>query len=68
MPHLCIIILLLPNIIDHILGWRWEDVIQKQLIVVAILRRCLGTSCAIGFLATIKDIYKHWVISLALHL
>jgi hypothetical protein len=49
-PCLTINIRFLPDIIDHILGWRWEDVTQRK-IAAATIHRHLATSCAVGLLA-----------------
>ena len=45
-PRLSIIIQFLSNIVDHILGWRWEDVLPKK-VAATTTHRYLGTSCAI---------------------
>jgi len=65
--HLSIIIRFLPNIIDHILGWRWEDVIQRK-VVVATAHRRLGTRCAVSLLAMMNDAKKCWVVEFNRHL
>jgi len=52
-PSLIIIIRFLPNIIDHIVSWRWEDVIQRKL-AAATMHTYLGTRFAVGLLATIN--------------
>jgi len=52
---------LLPNIVDHILGCRWEPVILGKVAAVT-TQRCLGTSCAVGLLATINDAKWGWVV------
>jgi hypothetical protein len=57
---LTITIRFLPDIIDHIIGGRWEDVIQRKL-VTAIMHRRLGTSSTVNLLAMIYDVKKHWV-------
>jgi len=52
--RLTIIIRFLPDKVDHILGWRWEDIIQR-MVAAATTHRCLRTICAVGLLATIND-------------
>jgi hypothetical protein len=59
-PFLTIIIRFLPDIVDHILGWRWENVIQRK-VAVATMHRQLGTICAVGLMATINHPKKDWV-------
>ena len=58
--RLGIIILFLLDIINHILGWRWEDFIQRK-VAVATKHTHLGTRCAIGMLAMIYNIKMCWV-------
>jgi hypothetical protein len=59
-PRLTIIIQFLPDIVDHILGWRWEDVLQRK-VAAATTHRRLGTIRAITLLATIDNSKKHRV-------
>jgi len=59
--HLWIMIWFHPDIVDHILSWRWKDVIQMT-VAVAAMHRCLGTRCAVGLLATINDTQMHSVV------
>jgi hypothetical protein len=66
-PCLTIIIRFLPNIVNHILGWSWEDVIQRELGAATTQRR-LGTICAIGLLATINDAIQDWAAYFHHHL
>jgi len=66
-PRLTIIIRFLPDIIDHIFGWSWEDVIQRK-VGAATTHRRVGTICAVGLLATINNAKKRWVASLYRHL
>jgi len=47
----------LPNIVNHILSWRWENVIQR-MVAAATRHRCLGTGCAASVLATISHAEK----------
>lgn len=54
-PHLSSIMQFLPNIIGHILSWRWEDVILRKVDVGTTHRR-LGSRCAVTLLATIHAI------------
>jgi hypothetical protein len=61
-PHLTIIIRFLPDIVDHILGWRLEDVIQT-MVAAATTHWRLCTISAIGLLATINNAKKRWVAS-----
>jgi len=56
-----IIIRYLPDMTDHILGWRWEDVIQRK-VAAATTHRCLGARCGVGLLAMVNDSKKHWVV------
>jgi len=51
---LSIIIWFLPDVVKHILSWRSEDVIRRD-VAAATAHRHLGTRCAIGLLATIND-------------
>jgi hypothetical protein len=51
----------LANIVDHILGWRWPNVMQMEL-AAATKQRCLGTSCAVGLLSSINDAKKCCVV------
>ena len=60
-PRLRIIIRSLPDIVDHILSQRWEDVIQGKVAEVT-KHRHLGTRCAVGSLATINNPKKHSVV------
>jgi len=48
-----IIIRFLPDIVDPILGCRWEDVIQRK-VAAAATHRHLCTICAVGLWATIN--------------
>jgi hypothetical protein len=50
-PRFTIIIRFLPNIVDHILGWMWEDVIQRKVAASA-THSGLGTISAVSLLAT----------------
>jgi hypothetical protein len=59
-PFLTIIIRFLPDIVDHILGWRWENDIQRK-VAAATMHRQLRTICAVGLMATINHPKKHWV-------
>jgi len=52
--RLSIVIKLLLCIVDHILSWKWEDVIQRK-IAAGTMHMCLGIRCAIGLLATINN-------------
>ena len=60
-PGLNIIIRSLPDIIEHIIGWRWEDGIQRK-VAAATMHRRLGSRCFFGLLAMISDARKHWVV------
>jgi len=51
----------LPNIINHILAWRWEDAIHRK-VAVATTQRGLGTRCAGGLLAMISDAKERRVV------
>ena len=66
-PRLTIIIRSLRDIIDHILRWRWEDVIQNK-VAAAMMHTRLGTSCAVGLLAMIYKTEMLWVASFHRHL
>jgi hypothetical protein len=59
--RLTIIIQFLPAVVDHIIGWRLEDVIQRK-VAAATTHRRVGTICAVGLLATINDTTKRWVV------
>jgi len=59
-PRLIIIIRFLLNIVDHILGPRWEDIIQRK-VAVATPQSRLGTRYAFRVLATINDVKKLWI-------
>jgi hypothetical protein len=52
--RLTIIIQFLHDIVDHILGWRWEDVFQTKVAAVTTVRY-LGTIYAVGLLPTINE-------------
>ena len=60
-PGLTIIIRCLPDIVDHILGSSWEDLIHRKLAAATAHRR-LGTICAVGLLATINDAKSVWLL------
>jgi len=66
-PPLSIIIRFLPNIIDYILSWRWEYVIQRK-VAAATTERHLGTRCVIGLLAMMNNAKMCWVGSFHRHL
>jgi len=55
-----IIILFIRDIVDHILGRRREDSIER-IVSAATTYRSLGTSCAVGLLDMIKDAKEHSV-------
>jgi len=59
--HLHIIITYLPDIVDYILGGRWQDVID-WMVAGATTHRHLGTSCAVSLLAIINNKTNHWVV------
>jgi len=65
--HLIIIIWLLPNIVDYILHWMWEDVIQRT-IAAATMNRILDTRCTVGLLAIMNNTRNIWVIQFQRHL
>jgi hypothetical protein len=60
-PLLTTIIRFLSNIIAHILGRRWEDVIQRK-VAVPTTHMGLGNSWAFGLLATVYD-NKMWSVA-----
>jgi len=59
--HFSINIRFLPDMVDHILGWRWEEVIQGK-VAVATTHRCLGARYAVGLLATINDVKQRLLV------
>ena len=61
-PCLSSIIQFLHNIIDHILGWRYEDLIQRK-VYVANRHRLRGPRRAIGLLAKKHDAKKRSVVT-----
>jgi hypothetical protein len=56
-PRLTIIIRFIPEIVDHILGGRWEDAICRK-VAAATAHRSLGTISAVGLLPTINNVKK----------
>jgi hypothetical protein len=58
---LTLIIRFLPNIITHILGWRWDDVIQRK-VAVRTTQIGLGNSWAFDLLVTTYDT-KMWSVA-----
>jgi len=55
-----IIIRFLPDIINYILRWRRQDDIQRMVAAASTHKR-LGTRCAFGLLAMIKQPKYCWV-------
>ena len=60
-PHLSLIIQVLPDHVDSILHCRTENLIQ-MIVAAANTSWCEGHSCAIGLLATIKNQKKLSVV------
>jgi len=60
-PPLTINIDFLPDIFEYILGWRWENGIQRK-VAAATMHTHLGASCVIGLLATVNVAKKCWVV------
>jgi hypothetical protein len=62
MPHYTIIIQFLCDVMHHILGWRWENVIQGNL-AAATMHWGIGTSCAISLLAKMNAAIQFCVVT-----
>jgi len=60
-PHLSIMIPFLHDIIDHVLAWRREDIIQWE-VAAATTHTHLGSICAVGLGPTINDSRTGWVV------
>jgi len=60
-PYLSIIISFHHDVVDHILGWRWEDVMHWK-VAVATKHRCQGARSAFGLLDMINNAEKCWAV------
>ena len=59
-PLHSIIIQFLPDILDHILGWRWEVFIQRK-VAASTTHILQGTSSIVGWLAMRNEETLRWV-------
>jgi hypothetical protein len=59
-PHHTIIARFLPDVVNHILGYRQRDINQSKVAAATIHGR-LATSCAIALLGAMNNAKKRWV-------